>query len=129
MKSNIGVVGTSSAVMMVMLFLLINGSAMANEKCRQRCYGGCGLPPTAECVEECQKKCGNNAQPQSLADQVTQYCKLGCSLHRCSKYKNGMYQSLLMHTCLECWKPLGVVEILKVQNMSYTSHDYNLAIF
>ncbi|KAM1035097.1 hypothetical protein ACFX13_039127 [Malus domestica] len=88
MKSNIGVVGTSSAVMMVMIFLLITGSAMANEKCRQRCYGGCGLPPTAECIEECQKKCGNNAQPQSLADQVTQYCKLGCSLHRCSKYKN-----------------------------------------
>ncbi|KAM1376698.1 hypothetical protein PS1_038686 [Malus domestica] len=55
MKSNIGVVGTSSAVMMVMVFLLITGSAMATEKCRQRCYGGCGLPPTAERIEECQK--------------------------------------------------------------------------
>ncbi|KAM1237410.1 hypothetical protein ACFX2I_038321 [Malus domestica] len=71
------------------------------------------------------KKCGNNAQPQSLVDQVTQYCKLGCSLHRCSKYKNGMYQSLLMHTCLECWKPLGVVEILKFPYIIEWDKNYN----
>ncbi|KAM1158034.1 hypothetical protein ACFX14_028491 [Malus domestica] len=87
MKSNTGVARTSSVVMMMMVFLLVTEHVVANEKCLQECYGACSFPWAAECYERCKRKCGNT-QPQSLVDQVIQYCKLGCSLRQCSKYKN-----------------------------------------
>ncbi|KAM1025222.1 hypothetical protein ACFX2C_038419 [Malus domestica] len=97
MKLN-GVVHTSSVLIMMMVFLSITVHAISEDrKCLHICLGGCGLPPTKECIERCYSKCAA-AEAPTVVDQTIHYCKLGCSLHHCAKYN---FDKTKMERCVD----------------------------